>query len=34
MPPRDFDLLASHILSFAKKTVGDGGSVIPLGAAI
>ena len=34
MPSRDFDLLASRILSFAKKALGDGGSVIPLGAAI
>jgi hypothetical protein len=34
MPPRDFDVLASRILSFAKKALGDGGSVIPLGAAI
>lgn len=34
MPSRDFDVLASRILSFAKKTVGDGGSVIPVGAAI
>lgn len=34
MPSRDFDMLASRILSFAKKALGDGGSVIPLGAAI
>ncbi len=34
MPTRDFDVLASRILTFAKKAVGDGGSVIPLGAAI
>jgi hypothetical protein len=34
MAPRDFDVLASRILSFAKKALGDGGSVIPLGAAI
>src|SRR6185295_20039542 len=33
MPSRDFDLLASRILSFAKKALGDGG-MIPLGAAI
>ncbi len=34
MPARDFDLLASRILSFAKKALGDGGAVIPMGAAI
>jgi hypothetical protein len=34
MPARDFDLLASRILSFAKKALGDGGAVVPLGAAI
>jgi hypothetical protein len=34
MPTPDFDLLASRILSFAKKALGDGGAVIPLGAAI
>lgn len=33
MPARDFDLLASRILSFAKKAL-EAGSVIPLGAAI
>ncbi len=34
MPSRDFDLLASRILSFAKKALGDAGAVVPLGAAI
>jgi len=34
MPSRDFDMLASRILSFAKKALGDAGSVIPVGAAI
>jgi hypothetical protein len=34
MLSRDFDLLASRILSFAKKALGDGGPVIPVGAAI
>ena len=34
MPTPDFDLLASRILSFAKKALGDGSAVIPLGAAI
>jgi hypothetical protein len=34
MPKRDFDMLASRILLFAKKALSDGGLVIPMGAAI